>query len=500
VKYYDHTRIASARRLVTLLPLLALAPLGCRKDVTSPNAGVKLAFTVQPSNTIVDSSIVPAVVVTVEDANGTVASGSSALVTIAFGANPGGANLTGTATVGAVAGVATFPYLSLNLPGTGYTLAATATNLTGATSTAFNVMNATTGSFASVTMGGSAACGVTTAGAAYCWGNNVYGLLGNGSTTNAAAPAKVAGGLTFGSVSIGTLQYFACGLTTAGAAYCWGYNDWGQLGSGNLSNSPVPVAVTGNLTFTALSAGAGGQACGLASGGAAYCWGYNGSGQLGTSVTAFSSTPLPVSGGLSFTSISAGENGTTCGIATGGTAYCWGYNGHGEIGNGSLLNSYAPAAVSGGLVFSGVSAGYSSTCGVATGGAAWCWGANPYGELGNGSTTNSATPVRVGGGLTFSAVSAGDGFACGLTTAGAAFCWGYNARGQLGNGATNSSSTPVPVIGGLTFASISAGYSGVCAVTPGGAAYCWGDNAFGQLGTARTGSLTLRPVLVATPP
>jgi alpha-tubulin suppressor-like RCC1 family protein len=500
VKNSDRSRAASRRRFAILVPALGLAMLGCKKSATAPNTPVKLAFTVQPSNAPVDSSIVPAILVTLEDESGNAVTSTSVFVTLAIGTNPGGAILSGSTSVNTISGVATFPYLSLNRAGTGYTLTASATNMAGATSQPFNVANLTTGSFASVSAGSNTTCGVTTAGVGYCWGNNGIGQLGNGSTSNSTTPFKVAGGLTFSSVSTGSLQNYACGLATGGAAYCWGYNDYGQLGRGNLTNSTSPVAVTGNLTFTALTVGGGGQACGLVAGGAAWCWGWNGSGQLGNPAGgAFSSTPVPVSGGLAFSGISAGQNGTTCGIATGGNAYCWGNNVDGEIGNGTTTNSGTPVAVSGGLTFKSISAGFASTCGLTPGGAAFCWGDNSWGELGNGSTTNSKIPVAVGGGFTFSAISMGDAFACGVTTAGAAYCWGYNGLGQLGIGTTKNSSTPVPVPGGLTYVSISAGYAIACAVTPGGAAYCWGDNSSGQIGN-RTTIQALLPELVATPP
>ena len=106
-----------------------------------------------------------------------------------------------------------------------------------ATSTSFTIGQVTTGVFASVNTGGNATCGVTTAGLGFCWGNNINGQLGNSSTTNSTIPVQIVGGLTFRSVSVGSLEYFSCGLTTAGAAYCWGYNDYGQLGNATFTNS-----------------------------------------------------------------------------------------------------------------------------------------------------------------------------------------------------------------------------------------------------------------------
>jgi alpha-tubulin suppressor-like RCC1 family protein len=494
------SRAARPRRIALLIPFAALALLSCKKDATGPAVGVRIKFSIQPSASTVDSSIAPPITVSVLDGSGNVVTGSNAVITLALVSNPGAAALHGSGQAVAIAGVASFSFLSVSRPGTGYTLSATATSLLGDTSTAFNVTSLTVGQFAQVSTGGNATCGVTTAGVAYCWGNNQYGQLGNGTTTNFPSPTKVVGGLALTAVSTGGLFEFSCGLSAAGAAYCWGYNDYGQLGNGSFTNSLTPVAVTGGLIFKSLSAGEGGHACGIANSGAAYCWGYNSNGQLGLPAVAYTATPVPVSGGLTFTAISAGANGQTCGIVTSGAAYCWGSNANGELGNGTTASSSAPVPVSGGLIFKSINVGFASTCGVVASGAAYCWGDNTYGELGNGSSSNSSTPVAVAGGLSFSAIAVGDAFACGLTTTGAAYCWGYAAQGQLGNGSVFKSVSPTAVLGGITYATISAGYGNACAVTSGGAAYCWGDNAFGQIGDTSIGGATLYPVLVATPP
>ncbi len=499
VTHSIRTHSTAARRAAVLISALAAAIVSCKKDATAPIAGTQLVFTVQPSNSMIDSAIVPGIVVTVEDGSGNVATTSNALITIAIAANPGNGNLGGTATIAASGGVATFPYMSVTRPGNGYTLTASATNLTTATSSAFNITSVTNGLWASVSAGGSSTCGVTVAGKAYCWGSGNLGQLGNGSTQRFAVPTAVSGGISFGFVGTGGLDSYSCGLSTAGAAYCWGYDDFGQLGNGSTNNSLVPAAVNGNLAFSSLSVGAGGHACALTAGGAAYCWGYNNSGQLGVGAVGFSAAPVAVSGALSFTSLSAGESGETCGLAAGGAAYCWGFNGDGELGNGTLTNSNTPVAVSGGLAFKSISAGFASTCGITLAGAAYCWGDNTYGELGNGSTTASRTPVAVSGGLTFKSVSVGDAFACGVTTGGAAYCWGYNGSGQLGIGNVTAHSSPAAVAEGITFASVSSSYATSCARTPAGAAYCWGDNSFGQVGNGATG-INIFPELVATPP
>ncbi|MFI5244938.1 MAG: hypothetical protein ACHQQR_06910, partial [Gemmatimonadales bacterium] len=127
VKHLDRSRAASRRRFAILVPALGLAMLGCKKSTTSPSTAVKLAFTAQPSNASVDSSIVPAVLVTIEDESGNPVTSASVFVTLAIAANPSGAVLSGSTSVNTIAGVATFPYLSLNRAGTGYTLTASTT-------------------------------------------------------------------------------------------------------------------------------------------------------------------------------------------------------------------------------------------------------------------------------------------------------------------------------------------------------------------------------------
>src|SRR5690606_13848178 len=148
-------------------------------------------------------------------------------------------------------------------------------------------------------------------GAAYCWGDGWFGRLGYGDTDDSLVPTPVAGGLTFTAITAGNAH--TCGLTTDGAAYCWG-NGWdGQLGDGsNIDISLVPTPVAGGLTFTAIAAGPD-HTCGLSPAGAAYCWGHGGHGRLGTGDTAYHLVPEPVAGGFTFTDITA-EADHTCGL------------------------------------------------------------------------------------------------------------------------------------------------------------------------------------------
>lgn len=342
-------------------------------------------------------------------------------------------------------------------------------------------------------------CGLTPDGDAFCWGENTFGQLGDGNAgTDSATPVAVLGGIAFEMISV-RLQH-TCGVTTGGDAYCWGRNDDGQLGDGNLgTDSHTPVLVAGGHVFQSISAGTV-HTCGVTTGGDAYCWGRNNLGQLGDgNVGTGVDTPVAVTGGLAFETISA-RSGHTCGVTTGGDAYCWGWNDFGQLGDGNAgTDTDTPVRVDG-ESFAIISTGFQHTCGVTTGDDAYCWGANHLGQLGDENTgIHSDTPVSVHGGP-FVTISAGQVHTCGLTTGGDAYCWGGNSNGQLGDGnAGPGSDIPVLVFGDHAFETISGGEHHTCGVTSSGDGYCWGRNDSGQLGDGNIGTDSDIPVRVASP-
>jgi alpha-tubulin suppressor-like RCC1 family protein len=453
----------------------------------NPGAPTRLAFGAQPTNAAGNTVISPAITATIIDAFGNVATGATNPVSVDFDANiwksvfSPGATLIGTKTANAVAGVATFGTLRVDKPGSGYTLAASASGLTGATSNPFGIT--LTVQQVSASKLGSHTCAVTSGGP-YCWGYGGSGQLGDGTgTVNSDSVARVvSGGLTFTQVSAGSDH--TCGITGAGVAYCWGYNGNGQLGNNSTTPSNAPVAVSGGLTFTSITGGIS-HTCGVA-GTALYCWGNDQLGQLGDDAPlAQKLVPTIVAGGLSWASVATGYY-HTCGRTTAGDLYCWGWDGYGQLGNdATLANSPTPVVVAGGQTWGAVDAAYYQTCAVNAAGAGYCWGYHD-GRLGADTvayTLNTAqgTPLPVFGALTWSSIKVGWDHSCGLTTTGVAYCWGYNYDGQFGNGSLLHSKYRVAVNGGLTFDSITAGGSHNCGRV-GSAVWCWGYNGSGQLG------------------
>ena len=330
-------------------------------------------------------------------------------------------------------------------------------------------------------------CALTSATGVKCWGFNAFGQIGDGTTTNRRTPVDVVG-LARGVGAIAVGGHHACALTTAGAVKCWGENDWGELGDGTTTNRLTPIDVSGLGSGVAAIAGGGDYTCALTRGGAVKCWGANGSGQLGDGTTTNRLTPVDVSGLASGVAAITAGTFNTCALMSAGGVKCWGDNGFGDLGDGQQCGRYScwtPVDVSGlssGVI--AVAAGGGHACALTSARSAKCWGQNDYGEIGDGTTTNRLTPVDVAGlasGL--QALAGGVFHTCALRDGGGVKCWGLNGSGQLGDGTTTSRPSPAAVSGlasGVTAIAAASSYS--CALTSTGGVKCWGGNNAGQLG------------------
>ena len=343
-----------------------------------------------------------------------------------------------------------------------------------------------------IVAGGDHTCALTSGGGLKCWGENIFGQLGNGTSNESLPPVDVSG-LASGVRAVAAGGTHTCALTSGRGVRCWGYNVVGECGGDDCSTPPgssTPVVVPGLASgVSAIAAGAS-HNCAVTSGGAVQCWGDNGNGQLGIGTTTYSYSdgPVDVHGLASGVRAIAAGGQHTCALTSGGRVNCWGQNIFGQLGTGTT-DSSTPLGVSD--LASGVTAiaaGYYHSCAVVDADEVKCWGLNASGQLGDGEISDSSTPVDVSG-LTgrITAIAAGQSHTCAIMSGGAVKCWGLNFAGGLGNGSTTDSSTPVDVAGLASGVSaIATGRGHTCALTSGGGVRCWGYNNHRQLGDGTT--------------
>ncbi len=292
-----------------------------------------------------------------------------------------------------------------------------------------------------VAAGGRHTCGIA-AGALYCWGDNAHRQLGYPQFADQLTPKKVGSKTDWTRVFAGTVH--TCAIDAGGGRYCWGFNETGAAGSGDTNPVGTPTSFLGGPPRWTSASGGEGHTCGLGDDGASlgqlWCWGANNTGQLGLGDVLPRLSPARVGLGDGWSRVATSAAGFTCAVQS-GVAQCWGDNYDGQVGNGMTTTVVdAPVEVMGGQTWSDVDVGGAHSCGVTTGGDVRCWGFAFNGRLGYGTVEpdvlrfgSPADPVAPAGG--WARVGVGLDYSCGLRTDGSVWCWGGNQHGTLGNGA-----------------------------------------------------------------
>jgi alpha-tubulin suppressor-like RCC1 family protein len=332
----------------------------------------------------------------------------------------------------------------------------------------------------------------------WTWGTNTNGQLGDATTVSKSSPVSVVGDYVDW-VQVEALSSHTVALRANGTAWAWGLNDTGQLGDGTTVSKSSPVSVVGGFSdWTQLSGGFK-HSLGLRGNGTLWAWGYNFAGELGDGTTVDKSSPVSVVGGFTnWTQVSSGQRHIVA-LRANGTAWGWGDNSFGRIGDGTTANSSSPVSVVGGFTnWIQVSGGGVHSLGVQANGTAWAWGGNSAGSLGDGTTTNTSSPVSVVGGFTdWTQVSAGSNHSLGLKSNGIAYAWGSGQDGKLGDDTVVAKSSPVLVVGGFTdWVQLDGGQSHSLGLRANGTAWAWGINTAGELGDNTATTNTSSPVSV----
>ena len=365
----------------------------------------------------------------------------------------------------------------------------------------------------SIVLGGAHSAAVTKNGDLYCWGSNICGQIGNGTTINQLTPTKIMNNVK---------KFFSengqsAAITNGGDLYCWGDNAYGQIGNGTKNNQLKPVKILNNVKDVFLQYE---RSAAVTNGGDLYCWGYN-YGTIGNGTTTNQLAPVKVLENVE--SVFLGKYHSAA-VTKNGDLYCWGENSYGAVGNGTTANQLTPTKVLSNI--KEVSLGNNYSLAVTKNGNLYCWGRKRWCGLGEAETEiGQLTPVKVLSnvdniytGFTHSAAVTknGDMYCWGeisskefqltpvkvlsdvksvslswfhdaaVTQTGDLYCWGSNDCGciGIGMGVTTNQLTPVKVMSNIESVSLAAKFS--AAVTQNSNVYCWGDNSSGQIGIGTT--------------
>ncbi len=319
----------------------------------------------------------------------------------------------------------------------------------------------------------------------WAWGDNEYGQLGDGTTTNKTSPTKIETGITFVQLSAGYAH--SAGIDNEGKLWTWGYNSWGSLGDGTTTQKAKPTKIMKDKTFKKVIASDystlaidmndeiwyWGRYYGDDYGGAnipqkldfkieyslisgyshylfldkqnkLWSWGANYAGQIGDGTTITRTNPVQIKPETKFTQVSAG-NRFSLAIDEEGNLWSWGYNDDGQLGDGTKSYKTTPEQIKIETKFAQISAGMYHSIAIDKEGNLWSWGYNRSGQLGDGTTTEKLNPIKIMEDVKFKKIYTTTYSSLAIDINGNIWSWGSNGNGVLGDGTTTNRLTPVQI-------------------------------------------------------
>jgi len=341
-----------------------------------------------------------------------------------------------------------------------------------------------------IAVGGGHSVALKSDGTVWAWGLNVWGQLGDGTTTNHRTPVQVSGLTRVTAIAAGMSHTVA--LKSDGTVWAWGANSFGQLGNGTTTNSRVPVKVSGLSDVSSIAVGEVHNIV-LKKDGTVWTWGSNSCGELGNGTEGLLSnktTPIQVPNLTDVLAIAAGGAHSVV-LKNNGKVWAWGMNYYRQLGDGTYIDRSTPIQVQNLNDVSAITAGSKHTVAQKSDGTVWAWGDNSNRQLGDGSTTERRTLVQVFGLSNITSISAGEDHTVALKQDGTAWAWGSHWGGT-----ESDNGSPAQIIGLSIVTSIASGkYTNTLAVKSDGTVWAWGSNNYGQLGD-ETLTVSYRPIQV----
>jgi len=337
----------------------------------------------------------------------------------------------------------------------------------------------TTGCFKAICAGYFHTIAIKTDGSLWAWGQNTFGQLGDGTTTDRNSPVQIGTATNWASISAG--YYHTIATKTDGTMWAWGYNYEGELGDGTNADKNSPIQIGTATNWASISAGQN-HTIAIKTNGSLWAWGSNQLGQLGDGTNIYKNSPVQIGTATNWASISAGHKFTIA-IKTDGSLWAWGNNSENQLGDGTTTNKNTPVQIGTATNWASISAGYFHTIAIKTDASLWAWGYNGYGQLGDGTTTNKNTPYQIGTSTNWASISAGNAHTIAIKTDRSLWAWGWNYYGQLGDGGNTNRNSPVQIGTATNFSSVSSGVGdNTIAIKTDGSLWAWGLNGVGQLG------------------